>query len=105
MCDVIVRNCSLPFHLNYSTRDTYQQHAVDLLDRLEMDNCLSHYSGVIWSRDIFKKPTQNELRRGNVRVVDVFNPNQTGFFRINKIDLSSMTLGSFQTRQGKKINV
>ena len=100
VCDVIVRNCSLPFHLNYPTRDSYIQHGNDLLNRIEMENCLSHFSGVTWSRNIFKKPSQQELRQGNVRTVDVLDPNQTGFFKIDKIDLSSITLGSFQTRQG-----
>jgi hypothetical protein len=55
----------------------------------------------MWSRDIFRKPTQVELRRGHVTLVNVLNPAQTGFFNINLVDLTSMTLGSFQPRQGK----
>ena len=98
VCDVIIRNCSLPYSLNYSTRDTYMQHGQDLLSRIEMENPLSHFSGISWSRrDIFKKPSQHELRLGHVRVVNVLNPAQTGFFNIGKIDLSSIGLGSFQS--------
>ena len=99
--DVVVRTCSSPFLLNYRTTDTYAQHGADLLHRLTMENCLSHFSGVMWSRDIFKKPTQVELRRRHVTVVNALNPAQTGFSTSTLVDLTSMTLGSFQPRQGK----
>ena len=102
VCDVIIRKCTSPYLLNYATRDNYMQHGQDLLSRIEMENCLSHFSGVSWSRrEIFKKPSLQEIQRGNVRVVNLLNPAQTGFFNIDRIDLSSMALGSFQTRQGK----
>ena len=103
VCDVVVRLCSRPFRLSYQTTDTYAQHGQDLLHRLVMENCLSHFSGITWSRvDIFKKPTQAELRRGLVRRVDALNPAETGFFNINLVDITSMTLGSFQPRQVDK---
>ena len=102
VCDVIVRTCSSPHRLSYQTTDTYAQHGQDLLHRLIMENCLSHFSGIAWSRnEIFKKPTRAELRRGHVRQVDPLNPAQTVFFNINLVDLTSMTIGSFQPRQGK----
>ena len=101
VCDVIVRTCSAPFLLSYPTTDTYAQHGQDLLRRLTMENSLSHFSGITWSRDIYRRPTQAELRRGHVRQVDVLDPLQTGFFNINLVNLTSMTLGSFQPRQGK----
>ena len=100
VCDVIVRQYSAPFLLSYRTTDTYAQHGADLLHRLTMENCLSTFNGVRWSRDIFKKPTQVELRRRNVRAVNALNPGQTGFVNINLVDLTSVTLGSFQMRQG-----
>ena len=100
ICDVIIRVCSTPFLLSYPTIDTYAQHGTDLLHRLTMENCLSHYNGVTWSREIFKRPTQAELRRGHVRAVDALNPAQTGFFNTTMVEITSMTLGSFQPRQG-----
>ena len=104
VCDVIIRQCSSPFLLSYPTIDTYAQHGADLLHRLTMENCLSSFVGIRWSRDIFKKPTQAELRRGHVRLIDALNPAMTGFFNINLVDLASVTLGSFQPRQGKIAN-
>ena len=80
---------------------TYAEHGADLVHRLIMENCLSHFSGVTWSRpDIYKRPTQAELRRGRVQVVNALNPAETGFFNMNLIELTSMTLGSFQPRLG-----
>ena len=68
-----------------------------------MENCLSHFSGIVWSRqDIFKKPTQAEIRAGLVQSVNALDPAQTGFININLVDLTSMTLGSFQPRQVNK---
>ena len=101
VCDVVVRMCSTPVLLSYRTVDTYAQHGADLMHRLTMENCMSHFSSITWSRqDIYKRPTQVELRRGLVQAVNVFNPVETGFFDTNLIDLASITLGSFQPRQG-----
>ena len=104
VCDVVIRRCSSPFLLSYPSNDSYAQHGQDLIHRLVMENCLSHFNGVSWSRAIFKKPTAAEIARGHVTAVNILNPNQTGFFDINMIDISSMTLGSFQPGQGNNFS-
>ena len=97
--DIIVRNYTAGFQHTYQTVDTYLQHGQDLRSRVEMENPLSEFSGITWNRpNIFKKPTQAELRVGNVQQVDLLNSNQTGMVGITFDELSSMTLGSFQPK-------
>lgn len=96
--DVLIRNYTAGFQHTYPTVDTYFQHGLDLRNRVEMENPLSEFSGITWSRDIFRRPTQIELRQGNVRHVDLMNSNQTGVVGINFNELTSLTLGSFQPK-------
>ena len=96
--DIILRNQLPIFQLTYPTVDTYFLHGQDLRMRIEMENPLSEFSLITWSRDIFRKPTQVELRAGNVSHVDLMNINQTGMVGINNNELTSMILGSFQPK-------
>ena len=97
--DIIIRNYTAGFRHTYPTVDTYRQHGQDIRSRIDKENPLSEFSGITWSRtNIFKKPTQQELRRRQVTRVDLINSNQTGIVSINPAELTSLTLGSFQPK-------
>ena len=96
--DVLIKNFTGGFRHVYPTVDTYPQHGQDLRNRIDMENPLSEFSGVTWSRDIFKKPTRQELQSGRVQRVDLMNNIQTGMAGIEFRELTSMTLGSFQPK-------
>ena len=97
--DILIRNYTPNFHHTYATVDTYMQHGDDLRNRIVMENPLSEFSNVTWSRpNIFQKPTQADLRQGRIRRVNLMNPFETGVVGINPNELTSMTLGSFQPR-------
>ena len=73
-----------------------------MLDRLEMENPLSTFSGIVWDRlDIFAEPTPAELAiragmQGYCHFVNLLDNNATGFAAAQPIDLFSATLGSYQ---------
>ena len=101
VADSLSRNYSTPFHLSYATSafDTHWQHGDDLRNRIEMENCLSEFSQIIFSRDIFQKPRIRQLHpHGLVSQVDILNSNQTNFPQFAESDLTSVTLGSFQNK-------
>ena len=85
----------------YPTVDTYMDHGNDIRARMELENPLSEFSGIVWNRaDIFRKPTRNEQTSQGQPINQVFllNPQQTGMAAVTIQEFSSMTLGSFQTR-------
>ena len=97
--DIIIRNYTASFIHCYPTVDTYNQHGQDLRARIDMENPLSEFSGISWSRrDLFQKPSAGELRNGTVQIVNLMDPNGTGIAAANLDELTSMTLGSFQPR-------
>ena len=66
----------------------------------ELENPLSSFSGVQWSRqDIFSRPQGlNPLTLNGQPIlrVNLLNPQQTGFPQLLPEELSSVTLGSYQ---------
>ena len=63
-----------------------------------MENPLSDFSGIVWSRNIFQRPSVQEVRNGTVQTVNLMDPNATGMVGVTRAELSSMTLGSFQAK-------
>ena len=98
VCDIIIRNYTAPFTQSYPTVDTYFQHWLDLRARITMENPLSDFSGILWSRNIFQRPTVQEVRNGTIQTVNLMDPNATGLVAVTRAELSSMTLGSFQPK-------
>ena len=100
--DSLLFHHSTPYTYNYGTVDTYQEHGNDIRSRIELETPLSSLSGVQWSRnDIFRAPLgRNPLTRQGQPIVRVnlFNPQQTGMPAATLDELSSVTLGSFQSR-------
>ena len=68
--DVVSKNFSAPFHLSYplSQYDTYHSHGIDLRNRIEMENPLSEYNNVTFSRNIFRKPVRQEFSQEEVLI-------------------------------------
>ena len=100
--DSLLFHHGVPYTYNYPTVDTYHDHGNDIRSRMEMENPLSEYSGIQWSRpNIFSQPRGANPQTINgqpIQFVDLLNPQQTGMASVTVDELSSVTLGSFQTR-------
>ena len=89
-----------PHTIKYDTVDTYMDHGNDLRTRIDKENPLSEHSGIQWSRqNVFSRPRANEQANNQpINRVNVLNQNLTGLPAVTVRELSSVTLGSFQTR-------
>ena len=99
--DSLLYHHGTPLHHKYETVDTYLDHGLDIRNRMGMENALSEFSGITWSRpNIFQKPTRNEQTTQGQAIQRVFllNPQQTGMGAVTRQEFSSITLGSFQPR-------
>ena len=99
--DSLLYHHGTPMRHNYPTVDTYLDHGNDIRNRIGMENPLSEFSGIQWSRNnIFQRLTQREQTRqgGQIQHVFLLNTQQTGMTAITTQELSSITLGSFQSR-------
>ena len=102
--DSLLHSFGTPLTLKYPTVDTYLDHGNDIRNRMTMENLLSEYSGIQWSRqDIFRRPRPNEQTTLGQQVQRVFllNNQQTGMTQVTQQEFTSVTLGSFQTRMIK----
>ena len=100
--DSLINNHATPYSYKYPTAntDTHQDHGSDIRRRIELENPLSSFSGVQWSRqDIFSRPQgANPVAQNGQPIlrVNLLNPQQTGFPQVLPEELSSITLGSYQ---------
>ena len=60
--------------------------------RTPLRNALDPANGLNWNRDIFKKPTQQEIRTGAVEVVNLLNPQETGLVELTLGEILSISL-------------
>ena len=79
---LIIRETYKPFLLTYELplNVTYAMHGADIRDRIEQENMLCFTKQHVWNRqDIWKKPTQAELNRGNfgLRRANLMDPTTT----------------------------
>ena len=65
-----------------------------MLSRTPLRNALDPANGLIWTRDIFKQPTQLEIQTGAVEVVNLLNPEETGLVEMSIGEQNSIGLGS-----------
>ena len=100
--DSLLNHHATPYSYKYGTVDTYLDHANDMKRRMELENPLSAFSGVTWSRnDIFSRPLGLHPRTLNgqpITRVNLFDQQQTGLPPVTPDELSSVTLGSYQQR-------
>ena len=76
------------------------RHITHITRRIELENPLSSFSGIQWSRrDIFSRPQGVHpvtLNGQPIVRVNLLNPQQTGMAQLLPEELSSVTLGSYQ---------
>ena len=102
--DSLLHSFGTPLRHKYPTVDTYLDHGIDIRQGMTMENPLSEFSGIQWSRqDIFSRPRHNEQTTHGQPVQQVFllNNQQTRMTPVTQQEFSSVTLGSFQTRMVK----
>ena len=100
--DSLLYHHATPYSYKYRTVDTYLDHALDMRRRMTMENPLSTLSGIQWSRpDIFSQPrglNPVDLNGQPILRVNILDPQQTGMPPVTPDELSSVTLGSFQSQ-------
>ena len=85
--DSLLHSFGTPLQHKYPTVDTYMDHGHDIRTRIILDNPLSEYSGIQWSRpNIFKRPNNREQTRQGQPVTQVFlrNMQQTRWAFVTK---------------------
>ena len=105
MGDALLRDWAAPSLYHYPTVDTYLEHGEDLRDRVDKENCLSSFSGIVWSRaEIFKKPTRNETTTNGrpITKIKLSNAQQSLLPAVTPDEFGSVTMGSFQERLSRQ---
>ena len=84
-----------PFESSFELPDgvTYGDIGRVLVHRTPLRNALDPANGIIWSRDIFKKATVQEIQTGLVEIVNLMDPNQTGLMELTLGDLNCIAAG------------
>ena len=85
-----------PFESSFELPDvvTYGDLGRVLVHRTPLRNALDPANGIIWTRDIFKKGSVQELQTGAVEIVNLMDPAQTGLMELTLGDLNCIAAGS-----------
>ena len=66
--------------------------------RLEKQNPICTLKPLVWNRNNFNVPTNAELRRGQIRAVNIMDPLQTLLPPIDRASLNVIAGGPYQVR-------